>query len=170
MASNALPAPPESEAPARGALAELLGSVTARHDSSFLPKDIDLHLLVTDSELYLQRLWVPQNGSLHFFVDDIAFEARHSQEKDSVRLHIWATLGYLPFSVESPEKRRLIMRVMEATRSLRSVRFGLNAQNQIVVSGVFQVASIQPPQFIFVSLVAMLQEALPFIRLVGQCL
>jgi hypothetical protein len=42
------------------------------------------------------------------------------------------------------------------------------ADRQIIIRGEFPVADIAPPSFIFLPLVTLLREALPFTRLIGQ--
>ncbi len=126
--------------------------------------------LVDDGDLFFRNIAPPSRSNVHFQVDGVPFNASHSDNKDGIKLTIWATFGPLPFSAESVEKRRTLIAVMDSTRHLKAVKFGVDERNMMMAKAEFQVSDIEPPDFIFVSLIRFIQEARPYIRLIGECI
>lgn len=130
----------------------------------------NLHRLTDDTEQFLHLLWVPRSSNLRFQIDNVTFQASYEPANDGINLRLWSILGYLPYSVESHKRRHLLLSILHSSRKLRSARFGLNHEQQIIVTYTSVVRDIQPPSFIFVPLVRFLREARPFIQLIGECL
>jgi hypothetical protein len=130
----------------------------------------NLRHLANNTERFLRELWVPRASNLQFLIDNVTFQASYAPEGDGVKLQLWATLGYLPYSVESHQRRRMLLAILEGAHALRNVHFGLNRDKQIIVTQTLVVPDLQPPAFIFVALVLFLQESRPFITLIGACL
>jgi hypothetical protein len=126
--------------------------------------------MVDDADWFVQQVLVPQANNFQFQVDGIPFQAGYAVDDEGIKLHIWATLGYMPFSIESSDRRRVLVALLDGLRYGREAQFGINKENQIVVMQATTLTSVQFPEFIFVPLVAFLQKNLPFIRLIGECL
>lgn len=117
----------------------------------------------------LHRVTLPCDRNLTFYIRGAPFQVGYKKAVgDTFRLHIGAVLGYLPFSAESRQNRGALLRIIHAAQSLPTARFGVNSSSEIVVFSEFLVTDIQPPIFIFAPLVAMLQEARPFMDLIGE--
>ncbi len=58
--------------------------------------------------------------------------------------------------------------ILEATRSLRNVKFGVDPHMKIIVTGSYRISKPPSPDYIFVPLVRFLEESMPFIRLIGD--
>jgi len=129
-----------------------------------------LRLMAENPDEFLRKVWVPQISKLQFQIDNVPFQARYEPEDDGIKLHIWAVLGYLPYSVESHRRRRALVSILDWAFALKNAKFGLNRESQIVVSYTEKVPDIRPPAFIFVPLVRFLQEARPFIKLIGEAI
>ncbi len=127
-------------------------------------------LMTSDPEGFLRRVWVPHSSKLQFQVDGVLFHAAYKAENNGVTIQIWSILGYLPYSVESAEKRHLLITLLEALRPLKPLIFGIDKENQIVVSQTFTTDAIRFPTYIFTVLIPFLQQALPHIRLIGELL
>jgi len=63
-----------------------------------------------------------------FSLDGLNFDVRRVEQEDVYRFLVKATIGYIPFSIESDERREAIKTVIIASRRLPRVRFGLIRQ------------------------------------------
>jgi len=126
--------------------------------------------LFEDTELYLRRIKVPKVSDISFIADGVPFHARNTPKGQVADLHIWAVLGYLPFSVTSHKNRLSLITVMESTHELKTVKFGIDNEMRIAVSGIFEIPNPPSPNYIFEPLVHFLQEARPFMSLIGEYL
>lgn len=129
-----------------------------------------LMALVSDTEKFLREVKTPSVSNLAFEACGLPFKARHTPEEPEAHLLIWGILGYLPYSVISHKKRQELISVLEATHRLSHVKFGVTPHMQIVVFGDYKIKKPLSPDYLFVPLVRFLEEALPFIRLVGETL
>ncbi len=102
-----------------------------------------------------------------FEFDGIAFDVRRLAEETGQRLVVTAALGSLPFSIESIERRNAIKTIVLASHHLPNVRFTISQTGKISAGAVIGVSRTIAPDFIFYPLILFLQEALPFIRLIG---
>ncbi len=124
--------------------------------------------ILDDTDRFLREIKPPSTSDLSFEVDGVFFKARHVPKEKGARLTIWGTLGYLPYSVDSGKKRREIIAILEGARALPHVKFGVDSQMKIVAVGEYEIASPPSPDYLFLPLVRFMQEALPFIRLIGE--
>lgn len=145
----------------------LLMSEEAAHGATSAKK---LMALVSDTEQFLREIKVPAVNHLSFEACGLPFKATHTPEPHGARLVIWGMLGYLPFSVVSHKKRQELISILEATHRLPHIKFGVDAHMQILVTGSYKIANPLTPDYLFVPLIHFLEEALPFIRLIGQAL
>ncbi len=120
-----------------------------------------------DADRFLREIKTPTVNNLSFEVSGILFKARHEPLEDCSCLTIWGVLGYLPFSVVSHEKREALISILEATHHLPHVRFGVDTHMKMVVTGSYKIGKPPSPDYLFVPLVRFMEEALPFIRLIG---
>lgn len=130
-----------------------------------------LDILASDAEQWLVRLQPPKTSMMQFVCEGVPFQLHYTPENGKVRLEVWAELGALPYTAESPQRRRMLVTILNAAQSLKQARFGVSAECQMIVAGAATLDACFPPlETIFVSLVPFLQEALPFARLIGECL
>ncbi len=108
--------------------------------------------------------------SFCFSLDGIVFDIRHIVMTEGHRFVFSATLGYLPFSIESKERREAIKTIVMASRSLPTVHFTIDSSSRIAAGAFYDVARIVPPDVVFYPLISFLQEARPFMDLIGQYL
>ena len=130
----------------------------------------DLRLMVADTDWFLRRLCIPCSSNFQFQVDGVLYQASYQPEGKDIRLQLWAVLGYLPFSVESFQRRRMLLAILEGISTRLEVQFGIDATYQIIVTQSFRVSPIHLPEFIFTPIISFMQEARPFIQLIGECL
>jgi hypothetical protein len=105
-----------------------------------------------------------------FSLEGLNFDISRVAQGDSHRFLVKATIGYMPFSIESDERREAIKTIIIASRALPNVRFGVDASSQISAGALFDVPHIVSPDFIFYPLTLFMQEARPFINLIGEYL
>ena len=130
--------------------------------------DMEALRCLVENDGVFQRAGVESPCHIRFQAAGVPFEAFYVQEKESIRLQFLGTLGYVPFTVESAARRRLLIAVLRSLPRTETAHFALNEAYQITVSGVFYLAAIQPPLFIFQALMSFLQETMPYIALVGE--
>lgn len=85
-------------------------------------------------------------------------------------VQIQAVLGHLPYTAESMEKRNALLHILRGAKHLINVRFGLDRTGKIAMVGRFADETIVAPDFIFFPLMKFMQEAKPFITLIGRYL
>lgn len=109
---------------------------------------------------------------LSFVLNDIQFHVAQKEAEKDLPSHvcIQAALSFLPFSIEDSVKRRLVFEILDATRSLQHVRFGLDHKGLIYAAARIPSGNLTAPDFVFYPLTIFLQEAQPFIDLIGQYL
>jgi hypothetical protein len=131
----------------------------------------EMRHLVHDIDYLLTSVNIDRIGQLSFAINDIPFHVTHSKDVDSAsRVCIQAVLGYLPFSFNGRENRQAILAILQDSHALFNVRFGLDPHGRIFAAGNFTTDTLTAPDFIFYPLVCFLQEAQPFIDLIGQYL
>ena len=105
-----------------------------------------------------------------FSFDGLDFEVRRVEQGGKYCFWINATIGYVPFSIESDERREAIKTIIIESHTLPSVRFGVDISNRISARALFDVPQLSLPDVIFYPLTLFLQEAWPFINLIGKYL
>jgi len=144
----------------------MIATMSESHDANF-QKCIDLF---SNTESFISQIKVPKVSDLTFGVDGITFHARNTPKGPVADLLIWAVLGYLPYSVTSQKKRNSLITILEASHGLPTVRFGIDGEMKIIATGLFEIENPPTPNYIFVPLITFLQEARPFINLIGEYL
>jgi len=124
--------------------------------------------LMMDTNQLVREMKPPSTSNVSFEACGIFFKARHVPDGENARLVIWGSLGYLPYTVSSAQKRQNLISILEATHRLSHVKFGIDKNMKILVTGEYKIATPPAPDYLFVPLVRFLEEALPFIRLVGE--
>jgi len=105
-----------------------------------------------------------------FGFDGLNFDVQRIERENDHRFLMNAVVGYMPFTIESPDRREAIKTIVVATRTLPTVRFGVDVSGKISAGAVFESARVVSPDFIFYPLALFMQEARPFIDLIGKYL
>ncbi len=137
-----------------------------------IPKVVDVStsfdaLLKTLDEEFA-RLSSKMLGQFCFSYDGLEFDIRHVKEGEKYHFLINAVVGYMPYTIESAERREAIKVVLMGARTLPKVRFGLDVSGKIIAKALYEIPSLVVPDIIFYPLVLFLQEARPFIGLIGK--
>lgn len=125
--------------------------------------------LTDGPEQLLQKISTPEESHFQFQIDGAPCYARQCGG-DLKLLEMWAVLGYLPYSAESSERRRMLLAILNAAQRLPHVKIGINAEHQIIAMMTCPVAEVPSAPFFFLPLARFLQEARPFMRLIGDYL
>lgn len=105
-----------------------------------------------------------------FYYEGIQFEAYRKEQEHGPLVQIQAVLGFLPYSAQSSERRSALLQILQEARQLINVRFGLDHAGKILVVGRYADETIIAPDFIFFPFMKFIQEARPFISLIGRYL
>lgn len=125
---------------------------------------------MADPENFLRLVKVPDEYSLSFEVEGIPFNAQHITTANGSKLVLWSTLGILPFTVVNAESRHALIHILESARNLPTVMIGIDKKMQIIVRAAYDISQSPAANYLFAPLVHMMQEARPYIRLVGEYL
>lgn len=131
----------------------------------------DFKDLVCDADSFLKHLKIPALDNLQFVFDGVLFRVSHKkQDAGNGVLTVWAVLGYMPYSVVSKQKRKILIDILSSLRDLPLVKLGLDDSNRVIALGTFKTQSQNPIDYFFDPLLRFLQEAMPYIRLIGEAL
>ena len=112
----------------------------------------------------------PLIDQFRFKLDGMAFEVRRVKRESGDHFVIAATVGQLPFTGESAERRSSARAVIEGAGGMPHVHFAIDYTGKITAGGVVDTAKTDEPHFIFYPLILFLQEAQPFIQLIRRYL
>ncbi|MGE0108979.1 MAG: hypothetical protein AB7S81_04340 [Bdellovibrionales bacterium] len=125
---------------------------------------------IADPDSFLQIVKVPDGCALAFELEGAPFQAQTITSDDGVRLVIWGTLGFLPYSVTDAERRHALIHILEAARNLPHVLIGIDQEMRIIVRGAYDITQSSATNYLFAPLINMMQESLSYIRLIGRYL
>jgi len=149
---------------------QALGTVAklAREVEAGLPVGPGAVTVGEDGEVHVMR---PAPASRHhFFLDGLLFRVSLTPEGGRTLFQIWAEVGYLPYTIESPEKRAKLQMILRATARLKTARFVVDDAQKILVLGQADVPGHLTLGDLMYETVQFLQEARPYLRVFGQYL
>ena len=106
----------------------------------------------------------------HFFLEGLMFHVSLTPEGEDTLFRIWADVGYMPYSIQSPEKRVKLSRILRAAAHLKNARFAIDEQQKIVVLGQTHVDGHLTLPDLMYEILQFFQEARPYLKLVGKYL
>ncbi len=147
-------------------------SASATHSPFAVPgaASVNFETLLRQIDAQCAKLDPALLEHFRFTLDGILFDIRRVAGPEGYRFLITASLGYLPFSIESPERRAAIRAIVAAAQPLPNVRFYTDHAGKISAAGIFDIARTVAPDFVFYPLCLFLQEARPFMALIGRYL
>ena len=134
------------------------------------PNSDEMRHIVNDIDQLMSNVGVNRVIRLSFHLNDIQYHVtlKKPSDTDESLVYIQTVLGYLPFSIDANEKRQAILLILSASHKLFHVRFGLDHSGRIFAAAKYSTDEIRSPHFMFYPLTCFLQEALPFIELIGK--
>ncbi len=131
-----------------------------------LPLGVNAVYMGTDGILAISR--PPRSSRLKFFVENLHFNVAVSLEGEQAVCQIWAEIGYIPYTVESPQRRRQILSILRASQGLPHARFVVeNGQKILLISDSRSHDAVTVDHLIYEA-VQLVQEARPFLRLIAE--
>ncbi len=112
----------------------------------------------------------PTTTSQQFLLDEVLYHAELRPEGGGTRLRIWAELGYVPFSFHSRERRSNVLRILRGTQSCRRACFAVDRTQKILAVGESLSDEPMTIDAMVYEIVLFIQEARPFIRVLGDYL
>ncbi len=112
----------------------------------------------------------PPASRHHFFLDGLLFRVSITPRPGATLFQIWAEVGYLPYTIEAPEKRRTLGAILRAADSLDHARFHVDECQKILVLGQRDVPGSLTLTDLMHETVEFLREARPYLRLLGRYL
>ncbi|MBI1272503.1 MAG: hypothetical protein GC131_00245 [Alphaproteobacteria bacterium] len=103
-----------------------------------------------------------------FEIEGVYFHFTREAVGEDTALCFTATLGYLPFTIESLSKRMELQAIFLAANLLERARFWIDTQQFLQVE--YKVTTQQPAdnEEILYQFLTFYQQAQPFLRLVGE--
>ncbi|CAO3407313.1 hypothetical protein [Azospirillum largimobile] len=116
----------------------------------------------------------PRPCRLTFMADGLPFNVavRHESEEEGGGsiCQIWADLGHVPYTAQAPERRRALLAVLRGIEGLPHVRFIVQGGQKIILFSEIRLEHHASPEDLFHQTTLVLQEARPFLRLLGEYL
>lgn len=119
----------------------------------------------------------PRPSKLNFVVDGLMFHASIAPAQDdgtgaepgSVG-QIWAEVGVIPFTAQSPHTRRTLINLLRSIQSLglARARFVVEGQHKILLFCECHTERPMTADDLIYEIVLLVQEARPFLRLVAE--
>lgn len=116
----------------------------------------------------------PRPCKLTFMADGLPFNVavRHEGLEDGGGsiCQIWADIGHVPYTAQAPERRRALLAVLRGIEGLPHVRFIVQGGQKIILFSEIRLEHHASPEDLFHQTVLVLQEARPFLHLLGEYL
>ncbi|QJE72973.1 hypothetical protein HHL28_07625 [Aerophototrophica crusticola] len=107
----------------------------------------------------------------HFYLDGLLFHVAITPKPDGTTLfQIWAEVGYMPYTIESPEKRAKLQAILRSASWINGARFVVDEQQKILVLGQHEHPGSFTVNDLMWETVQFLQHARPYLRVLGQYL
>ncbi|MGQ9368610.1 hypothetical protein [Azospirillum sp. ST 5-10] len=138
-----------------------------------LPLGVNAVVMTPEGVLGIAR--PPRPSRLNFFVEGLPFHAAVSpDERDGTEgavCQIWAEVGHIPYSAQSPDRRRRLLEVLRAIQAvpdLQRARFLVQEGQKILLFSETRVDGHVTPEDLIHETVLLIQEARPFLRILGD--
>lgn len=121
----------------------------------------------------------PRPCKLTFMADGLPFNVavRHEgpeegrpEDGGGSICQIWADVGHVPYTAQAPERRRALLAVLRGIEGLPHVRFIVQGGQKIILFSEIRLEHHASPEDLFHQTTLVLQEARPFLRLLGEYL
>ena len=131
-----------------------------------LPLGVNSIFVGTDGLLAISR--PPRPSRLKFFAEELEFNVAVSPDSGEAECQIWALCGYVPYTIESRERRRGVLVVLHASKGLPRARFVIENGQKILLVGNRRLPAPVTPEDLIYEAVQLIQEARPYLRLLAE--
>jgi hypothetical protein len=101
-----------------------------------------------------------------FCFKEVPFTARIAQQQDGAALSLTGDLGTLPFTAESPRRRRRLRLVLAAARRAPGMAWEITGDHHISVSGETMLALPLTPVAVIAAATGLLLRSRPYLELI----
>ena len=129
---------------------------------------LGLNAIFKDADGLLAISRPPRPSRLRFFADEMSFNVAVSPETDATVCQIWAEVAYIPYTVESVDRRRNALAVLHGAEGLQRARFVVEEGQKILLVGDSRLTGAVTPERLIYEIVLLIQEARPFLRLLAE--
>jgi hypothetical protein len=133
-----------------------------------LPLQIGTVYVTPDGLLGIKA--TPGPSSQRFLLDKVLYHVALTPEEAGTRFRIWAELGYVPYTAQDPARRREVAAILRAARDLGRACFVVDPGQKIIAIGETISAEPLTVDSLVYEIVLFMQEARPFVRLLGRYL
>ncbi len=133
-----------------------------------LPFNPDTFVMTPDGVLGIAK--PPRPARLHFVADGLPFSIAVSFDGTTSVSQIWAEVGHIPYTAQSPERRRQILAVLRGIPAMAHARFLVQEGQKILLFSEGRFDGHAAPEDLIHQTVLALQEARPFLRLLAPLL
>ena len=112
----------------------------------------------------------PAPSKQQFVIDDVLYHVSTEPAGDGSRFRIWAELGWVPYTAQSPQRRRDVLAILRATQHLERSCFVLDGGQKILVIGESHVDEHIDVTGVVYETIQFLQEVRPYLRLLSDFL
>lgn len=152
--------------PAKAAgLADRLQAIVALAEVARTALPVGRNSIFVTSGGTLEIAAMPPPSRLHFTFEGLVFHVAVNPGENVTQCQIWAEVGHIPFTAQSPERRRDLLVIIGSTRGLARARFVISEGQKILVISETQVDGPITPEALFHEIVLLMQEARPYLRL-----
>ena len=109
-------------------------------------------------------------ASYRFRLNGLTYSVRLSPMYEEFHYLVTASLGHIPFTAESREARGEVLEIVRTGNTLQRVRFHIGHGQELVLLAENRVPEPAIPEAILHEMVLVIQEAQPFIVLLGDYL
>jgi len=146
---------------------EAIGSL-AKVDLDLMP--LGINAIETNDDGVPVLATPPRPSKLRFVVGGLPFHAAVSPNGEGAICQVWADVGNLPFTAQSPTKRAAMLAVLQSATTLPFARFAVEAGQRIILFSEDRTDGPATPEDIIHQTVRLMGEAKPFLQLLGEYL
>lgn len=133
-----------------------------------LPLGLNAVYVGGDGVLAISR--PPRPARLQFAVGTLVVNLAVSPVEGVSVGQLWAEVGFVPYTAESPERRQALLAILRGTRTLERARFVLENGQKILLMAEMRKAGHFLPEDLIYEIVQVMQEAQPFLSLLAEYL
>lgn len=111
---------------------------------------------------------MPPRSVIRFSAEGLDFVMELTSGDDQVGCRLAADIGFLPFTVQAPERRRAGLLILRSAQTLPRARFRLVHGQKVVLESNSTLKGRVTAAALFTEALRTIQEARPFLRLLGE--
>ena len=111
---------------------------------------------------------------VRFLVEGLPFNIAVSphaiEDADGTVCQIWAEIGFVPYSVQSPERRRAVLTILRHAGALVHARFVIDGRQRILLTSEQRRIEGMTPDDVIHQAVLMVLQGRPYLHLLAEYL